>query len=327
MADKVRYGVLSTAQIARNMHIPAARKATNTEIVVISSREKDRAQKWADELGIPRAYGSYDEVLADPEVDAIINPLPNSMHCEWTIKAAEAGKHILCEKPLAVTVAEARRMIDAAKANNVLLMEGFTHQFNPAMEFIRHTIDSGAIGEVKFVRSELTYTLQDWDTDARVKRELAGGSLYDAGCYCVNTVRAVMGAEPISVQAFERVRETHQVDSNFAGLLKFPGDRLGYIATGMESPFRFTCEVIASKGSLATANLFAGDRVSVVVGGEKEVRSFNAIDRFQVQIEHFSECVLTSQLPKLPPEDGMHNVAVLVALKEAARQGKAVALA
>ena len=214
-------------------------------------------------------------------------------------------------------------MIDAAKANGVLLMEGFTHQFNPAMEFIRHTVNSGVIGEVKFVRSELTYTLKDWDTDARVKRELAGGSLLDAGCYCVNTVRSVMGAEPISVQAFEKVRETHQVDSNFAGLLRFPGDRVGYIATGMESPFRFTCEVIASEGTLVTENLFSGDQVRVVVGGKEKVETFEAIDRFQAQIEHFSDCILTNKQPMLPPEDGMNNVAVLVALKEAASQGKA----
>ena len=125
--DRVRYGVLSTSQIARNQHVPAAREAANAEIVAISSRERARAEEWASRLEIPRAYGSYDELLADPGIDAVIVPLPNSLHCEWTVEAAEAGKHVLCEKPLAVTVEEARRMIGAAQANGVQLRRIAVH--------------------------------------------------------------------------------------------------------------------------------------------------------------------------------------------------------
>ena len=131
MADIVRYGVLSTAGIAVNRHVPSAQGAGNTEIAAIASRDLVKAEKWAAELGIARAHGSYEELLNDPDIDAVINPLPNSMHCEWTVRAAQAGKHILCEKPLAVTVAEARKMIGAARANGVLLVEGFTHRLNP----------------------------------------------------------------------------------------------------------------------------------------------------------------------------------------------------
>jgi predicted dehydrogenase len=324
VADKIRYGVLSTAQIARNQHIPSAQKSSNSEVIAISSRDEARAKTWAAALNIPKAYGAYEALLADPEVDAVINPLPNSLHCQWTIKAAEAGKHILCEKPLAVTVEQAQRMIDAARANEVRLMEGFTHRFNPLFSFILATIEAGAIGEIRFVRSELTYTLQDWENDTRVKAHLAGGGLFDAGCYAVNTVRTLMQTEPESVQAVEHIRESHQVDTRFVGLLKFPGGRLATITAGMESPFRFSCEVIGSTGSLITENLFRADRLHVMTDKGEWVEEFEVIDRFQAQIEHFSDCILQNRRPAFSPEDGRSNVAVLVALKQAARTGKVV---
>ena len=324
MTDRVRYGVLSTSQIARRQHVPAARESANSEIAAISSRDKTRAGEWAQKLGIPKAYGSYDELIADPDIDAVINPLPNSLHAEWTIKSAEAGKHILCEKPLAVTVEGAQRMIDAAEANGVLLMEGFTTQFQPMMPFIRETIDSGEIGEVMIARAELTYTIQDWGGDNRVKRELGGGALLDAGCYCVNAVRFLMDREPESVQAFQRVRESHGVDSTFVGLLRFADDRMAYIATGMEQPFRACCEVIGTEGRIEVPYLFGGQVVKVVVGREEREERFEQVNRFRVQMEHFAECILRGQAPMLPPEDGLNNTKVLVALQRAAREGREV---
>jgi predicted dehydrogenase len=324
MTAKIRYGVLSTAQIARNAHIPAARKATNTEIVAISSRDLGRAQEWADKLGIPKAYGSYDEVLADPDIDAIINPLPNSMHCEWTIKSAQAGKHILCEKPFAVTVEQAQRMIGAAQAHGVKLMEGFTHRFTPLASFLRENLDSGVIGEVQLVRTELTYTIADWETDTRVKRDLAGGALLDAGCYCVNTIRYLMGDEPLGVQAYQRIHKPEQVDSTFTGTMRFPGDRFAYLVTGMEQPFRHCCEVTGTKGWVWVPNLFAADKAVVVAGGEERTVTFESTNRFQVQLEHFSDCILADRSPMLTLKDALGNTAALVALQQAAREGREV---
>jgi xylose dehydrogenase (NAD/NADP) len=322
--DRVRYGVLSTSQVARNQHIPAAREAANAEIVAISSRERSRAEEWASRLEIPRAYGSYGELLADPGIDAVIVPLPNSLHCEWTVKAVEAGKHVLCEKPLAVTVEEARRMIDAAQANGVLLMEAFTTRFQPVMPCVRETIGSGQIGEVVIVRAELTYTIQDWDADNRVKAELGGGALLDAGCYCVNAIRFVMGAEPESVQAFQREKEGYGVDATFVGLMRFPGDRMACMATGMEQPFRARCEVIGTAGRIEVPYLFGEQVVKVVVGGQERVLEFDAVNRFRAQIAHFADCILHGTQPTLPPEDGLNNTRVLVALQRAAREGRAV---
>jgi predicted dehydrogenase len=321
---KVRYGVLSTAQIARNQHIPAAERSDVAEIAAISSRDPAKAKYYAKELGVPKAYGSYDDVLTDPDVDAVINPLPNSMHCEWTVKAAEAGKHILCEKPLAVTVEEAERMIEAARSNGVLLMEGFTTQFQPLLPYVLETIAAGTIGAVKIVRSELTYTIQDWENDSRVKPELAGGALLDAGCYCVNAIRTVMGDEPVSVEAYQHVRAPVGVETTFVGLMHFPGNRFAYLATGMEQPFRAMLEVVGTEGRIEVPMLFSGTEVRVIAGGETHVESFDAADRFRLQLDHFSTCILEGSEPKLPPVDGLRNTAALVALKRAAEEGRAV---
>lgn len=326
MPDKIRYGVLSTAQIAQNRHIPAASETGNSEIIAISSRDKKKAQDVAQKHDISKAYGTYDELIADPDIDAIINPLPNSLHCEWTLKAAEAGKHILCEKPLAATPEECQRMIDAANANNVRLYEGFTQHFNPIMNIMHQLIADGSIGDITLIRSELTYTIKDWEHDVRVDKNLAGGALMDAGCYCVNTVRSLMNAEPESVTATEKVHPIRGVDCLFTGLMKFPNDRIAYIATGMEQPFRFTVEVIGTQGSFFTPNLFNGTDLTITVGGQITAQKFDMVNRFALQMEHFSDCILNNNPLRVPPQDGKNNVAVLNALKQSAQRGCAVQL-
>lgn len=323
MTDRVRYGVLSTAGIAVNRHVPSAQGAGNTEIAAISSRDLAKAEKWAAELGIARAYGSYEELLNDPDIDAVINPLPNSLHCEWTVRAAQAGKHILCEKPLAVTVAEARKMIGAARANGVLLVEGFTHRLNPQLQCARRLVQQGEIGEVKLARAELTFTIRDWEEDVRVKPELGGGALLDAGCYCVSALRFALNAEPVAVQAFHHMRKG--VDATTAGALRFAGNRLGYIAVGMEAPFRCVLEVVGSHGAITVPNMFDdGADVRIAIGNDERVEQFSGPDRFQVQIERFSNCILEGKTPEFPAEDGLKNVAVLEALRKAAGTGQLV---
>ncbi|MDF1514848.1 MAG: Gfo/Idh/MocA family oxidoreductase [Anaerolineae bacterium] len=321
MTKKVRYGILSTAQIARNQHIPAIRESVNAEVIAISSRSQTTAEGYAAELGIGSAYGSYDAMLADSRVDAVINALPNSMHCEWTVKAAEAGKHILCEKPLAVTVDQAQIMLDAARANGVLLLEGFTPRYEQQMVFAQKLLRDGVIGEVKIIRSELTYTIQDWNNDSRVKSELAGGSLMDAGCYCVNAIRFLIEQEPQSVVGYQRTHATAGVDSTFVGLMQFKDGCVGYVATGMEQPFRACCEIIGSTGRIEIPGMFGGAKVKVQSGSTEETHGFETSNRFCLQIEHFSNCILNDLPLKFPPEDGLANTRVLVALKQAALTG------
>jgi len=325
MADSVRYGVLSTAQIALNRHVPAAAAADNADVVAIASRNLGRAQAAAEKHGIARAYGSYQELIDDSEVDAIINPLPNGLHCEWTIKAAEAGKHILCEKPLAVSVEQAQKMIDAAATNGVQLMEAFTHRFNPQMQYARRLIQEGELGQITSARAELTYALKDWENDVRANKELAGGALMDAGCYCVSALRFALNEEPVRAQAFQRLRQPNGIDAMTAALLQFAGGAVGHVLTSMEQPFRCELAVIGSHGLVVVPNMFDEQgTVQVVVGGQKREEEFSGADRFRVQIERFSACVLQGKDPEFSPRDALKNTAVLVAIQRAAEAGKTV---
>ena len=323
--DVVRYGIISTAQIALDRHMPAARESANSNIVAISSRDGAKARRVAEEHGIPRWYGSYDALIVDPDVDAVINPLPNSMHCEWSIKAAEAGKHILCEKPLAVTVDETRRMIDAASANNVVLVEAFTHRWNPHLRMARKLIAEGAIGQVTSLTSALTFPIAEPKGNVRFSPELAGGSLLDAGCYAVYACRFVLGEEPRRVAGFAYDRGGYGVDTTFTGLVEFPNGAVAHIGSSMEQPRRCELVAIGSKGRIEIPNMFDDSGPIIIrVGDDKRIEATPAPDRFRVQLDEFSECVLTGKPPEFPPEDGLLNTAVLVALLAAAREGVVV---
>ena len=321
----VRYGILSTAKIALNSHIPAARESPNSEIVAISSRQEATARQAAEEHGIPRWYGSYDLLLKDADIDAVINPLPNSMHCEWTIKAAEAGKHILCEKPLAVTTDEARRMISAAQANDVVLVEAFTHRWNPHLRMARASIGTGAIGHVTSLHSALTFTTAQPRGDIRFDPGLGGGSLLDAGCYAVYACRFVLGEEPVLAAGFASDTGGFGIDTTFTGLLEFPSGAVAHIGSSMEQPGR--CELIAigSKGRIEIPNMFDdGGPIVIKLGRDERVEATPSPNRFRVQLDEFSECVLTGKAPEFPAEDGLRNTAALVALLTAAREGTVV---
>ena len=205
MADTVRYGLISTARIGFSAHVPAALASANSEIVAVSSRDLATAEAAAKQHGIPLAFGSYQEMIDSDEIDAVINTLPNSMHHEWTIKAAEAGKHILCEKPLSATMAEGREMKAAAEANEVVLVEAFTPRWTKQNRTVRQLIADGEIGEVTYLESSLAFRMGRPD-DIRLSKPLAGGSLMDVGCYAVYAVRYAMGVEPVSAMAFDRKR-------------------------------------------------------------------------------------------------------------------------
>lgn len=327
----VRYGVISTARIALNQHIPAARESANSEIVAISSRRASTARAAAEDHGIPTWYGTYDELLGDARVDAIINPLPNSMHCEWTIKAAEAGKHVLCEKPLAVTTEEARRMIDAAKANDVVLVEAFTHRWNPHLREARRLIGEGAIGRVtglhsaKDERIDLTFPFADPRGDIRFSPELAGGSLMDLGCYAVYACRFVLNEEPVRAVAFALDSGAYRVDTTFNGMLEFPSGAVAHVRSSMEQPRRSELIAIGSDGRIEVSDMTDDSGPLVVKTGDDErVNAVPAPNRYRVQLDEFSDCVLTGKPPEFPAEDGLANTAVLAALLSAARSGTVV---
>ncbi len=321
----VRYGIISTAQIALNRHVPAARTSANSEITAISSRNDARARRAAEEQGIPKWYGTYDELLSDPDLDAVVNPLPNSMHAEWTIKAAEAGKHILCEKPLSVDVAEGRRMVDAANANNVILVEAFTHRWSPHLRKARQLIADGAIGEVTGLDSALRFNVGEPEGNVRFSKELAGGSLMDAGCYAVYAVRFAMSAEPVRAIGFARDSGNWGVDTTFSGLLEFPNGAVAHVGASMEQERRCFLEVSGTDGRIDIPDMFDdGGPIVITRGNDVETESTPAPNRFQVQFDEFSDCVLTGKAPEYPPEDGLRNMAAIVALLASARDGGTV---
>lgn len=325
MPDTVRYGLISTARIGFTAHVPAAKTSPNSEIVAVSSRNLSSAKEAAKKHGIPLAFGSYQEMIDSSEIDAVINTLPNSMHHEWTIKAAKAGKHILCEKPLSATMAEAREMAAAAKANNVVLVEAFTPRWNKQMRVARKLIADGEIGDVTALEAGLSFTTAN-PNDIRLSKPLAGGSFMDAGCYAVYAVRYAMSAEPVSAAAFDRKRAGVEVDTTFNGFLKFPGSgAVAHVWSSVEGPSQRVFKATGTKGLISIPNAF-DEKSPVIVtrDGKDEVMEMTSTNRFQVQLDEFSECVLSGKKPEFPVEDGLRNMASVLALYEAAKQGKAV---
>ncbi|MDP6823661.1 MAG: Gfo/Idh/MocA family oxidoreductase [Dehalococcoidia bacterium] len=322
--DIVRYGMISTARIGISAHLPGALKSHNSEIVAISSRSDEAAELAAKENGIGRWYGTYEELLADPDIDAVINPLPNSMHHEWTIKAAEAGKHVLCEKPIAVTMDEVREMIAAAEANGVLLVEAFTHRLNPHMRRARQLVAEGAIGDLRHFEAVLAFTSRDPSTDVRFKPELGGGGLWDAGCYAVSAARFILDAEPTRATGFATDSGGYGVDTSFSGLLEFPGGAIAHVWSSVEQPRSNMGEVIGTTGKIQMAHLFEEDTPLVITDadGNERVEEFSGEPRFAVQLNDFSDCILNGTAPEFPPEDGLRNTAAVLALYESAEGGK-----
>lgn len=324
MADTVRYGLISTARIGFTAHVPGAKTSANSEIIAVSSRDKSKAEAAAKEHGIPLSFGSYQEMIDSDEIDAVINTLPNSMHHEWTIKAAEAGKHVLCEKPLSATMAEAREMAAAAKSNNVVLVEAFTPRWNKQMRTVRKLIADGEIGDVTRIEAGLSFSLSNPD-DIRLSKPLAGGSMMDAGCYAVYAARYTMGVEPVSAMAFDRKRAGVEVDTTFSGFLQFPGGGVAYVWSSVEGPRESSYKAIGTEGSISIGHsAVETEPVTVVRGDKVEVMEMTSPNRFQVQLDEFSECVLNGKAPEFPPEDGLRNMASLLALYESVDSGSAV---
>lgn len=327
MADKVRYGLISTARIGFTAHVPGAKTSANSEIVAVSSRNLASAEAAAKEHGIPLAFGSYQEMIDSDEIDAVINTLPNSMHHEWSIKAAEAGKHVLCEKPLSATMAEAREMKAAAEANNVVLVEAFTPRWNKQMRTVRKLIADSDIGDVIRLEAGLSFFVDD-PANIRLSKELAGGSMMDAGCYAVYAVRFAMGAEPVQAMAFDRKSNGIQVDTTMNGFLQFPNGGVAYVWSSVEGPNQRVLDVIGTKGIISIGNAFEETAPVVVTRGtdEPEVLEMTSPNRFQVQLDEFSECVLTGKKPEFPADDALRNMASVLAIYESAEKGGAVAV-
>ena len=316
----VRWGVLSTARIGVDKVIPATRTAARCEVVAIASRELARAQAAASALGIERAYGSYEALLADPDVDAVYNPLPNDLHAPWTIAAAEAGKHVLCEKPLAMDAAEAERMIAACEEAGVLLMEAFMYRLHPTWEAVRELVISGRIGELRAVQSWFSY-FNDDPNDIRNIVEAGGGALYDIGCYCVNLSRMLFGAEPIRVQGRVTRDPVTGVDTLTSGILDFDDGIASFTCSTRAEPDQ-RVHIYGTQGRISLEIPFnipwdRPTRVFVTAGGdppvrpETEVLTFDPANEYSIQAERFAAAALDGGPVPIPPSDAVDNLRVI----------------
>ncbi|CAG0940355.1 D-xylose 1-dehydrogenase (NADP+) [Anaerolineae bacterium] len=330
MDKKLRWGILSTAKIGMRSVIPAIQQSRNGFVAAIASRDEQHARDAAQSAKIPRAFGSYEALLDDPEIDAVYIPLPNNLHKEWTIRAAERGKHILCEKPFASNTAEVDEMIASAKQHRVVLMEAFMYRFHPQYARAQELIADGAIGELQVIRSAFSFRLEDLQ-NIRMQKQLSGGSLMDVGCYCVNQARFVAGAEPVEVQANAVLGNASQVDEIFAGILRFPGDVIAHFDSGFRQAYREMLEIAGSQGRIVVERPIkpgmAGGigRITLVRADDShETITTESANHYQLMCEHFADAVMNGAPLRYPPEEGRAQMRVIDALYEAARSGKVV---
>ncbi len=325
MPERVRWGVMSTARIAREKVVPGMLGARNVEVVAIASRSLDRARASAAELRIPRAHGSYEALLADADVDAVYVPLPNALHVEWSIRALEAGKHVLCEKPLGMNAADAERLARAASGRPELkVMEAFMYRFHPQWIFAKRLVDEGAIGQLLQVHSHFSYYKLDPD-NIRNQPEAGGGGLMDIGCYDVSLARYLFGEEPLRVIAAVDLDPTLGVDRLVSALLDFSGGRSATFSCATQLWPHQRAEAFGSHGRVELEIPFNAPqdgpcRVWYESEAGVEERSFSD-DQYRLQAEAFSRSILENEPVPLPLSDGVANMRVLDAIKASSREG------
>jgi len=302
--------------------IPAIMTASNAEVVAVASRTKDRAQQFANEFNIPHAYGSYEEMLADGEIDAIYNPLPVSMHAAWSIACAEAGKPTLCEKPLSRTLDEARRMEAAFRERGVLLSEVMMYRYHPVTQRVRQIVQDGGIGKLVAIRASFFVSIPPGNI--RLQDDTGGGSLLDLGCYCVGIMRYLTGEEPVESKAVAAWLGG-SVDEALAGVLRFPSGVTGYFCTSLASAFDCSYDVMGTTGRLRIDRggmvLWPGEEFTIEHWHDDTCDRIKIpeADHNRIMVEDFSEAVLTGRPTAFSVADSIGNMAVIESLLNSAR--------
>lgn len=325
------WGILSTARISRRV-IPAINSAGRSRVVAVASRDGKRGKDFADRWEIPQAFPSYEALLQSPEVGAVYIPLPNTLHCEWAVKAAEAGKHVLLEKPLALSTAEADRIIAAAADNRVKILEAFAYRAHPQFLKLRALVEKGAIGQVKLVRARYCFTLGAGESNIRWKKDLGGGALWDVGCYPVSFARAVVGEAPTTAFA-SLVDGKTGVDVLGAGQLRFPSGALAQIESGYCLSYGVGAEVVGDAGTLALPNPWQPDvdgkrnGLLFISPDDKAIPlDFPPVDPYLCEVNALEGAVLDGRPLPWTLAESRDNVAALIALHRSARTGAAVKL-
>jgi xylose dehydrogenase (NAD/NADP) len=322
MSGTVSWGFLSTANINDKL-LAGAAESDRADVIAVASRDAARAEAYARERGIERAYGSYEELLADPDVEAVYISLPNSLHVEWSIRALEAGKHVLCEKPLSRRAADAERAFDVAEESGRLLMEAFMYRHNPQTARLKELADGGAIGRLRLVRAAFSFSLTDGE-NVRLNSSLDGGGLMDVGCYCVSGTR-LLGGEPERVYG-EQVLGESGVDEVFTGTMRLPGDVLAQLDAGLVLPVRDELEAIGEDGSLFLDDPWHCKRPVIelrTAGGVEEI-AVEPADSYRLQLENISDAIRGEAEPLLGREDAVGQARAIEALYRSATEGRPV---
>ena len=326
----MRWGVLGAADIAVKQVIPAMQRGRLSRIVAIASRDRAKAEAAARSLGIPRAHASYEALLDDADVEAIYVPLPNHLHVPWSVRAVEAGKHVLCEKPIARTAAEARALCAARDRAGVLVGEAFMVRTHPQWHRVRELVAAGRIGELRYVHGHFSYYRRDPD-DVRSKPEYGGGVLLDIGCYPVTMSRWLFGAEPLEVAAVLERDPDFKVDRLVSGLLRFPSGQASFAVAG-QAALHQRMQLLGTKGRIEVelpfnpppdhaVRLFVDDGRDLRGSGVETI-TVEPVNQFTLQGERFSEAVRGRGSVPVPLEDAVANMAVLDALFRAADTGR-----
>lgn len=336
MPDKIRWGILSTANITDALLEPL-RRSPRSELMAVASRNLERARAYATEKGIPTAYGSYEALLADPAIDALYNPLPNTLHCEWTVKAAEAGKHVLCEKPLTPTLAELDQVEAAAKANNVTIFEAFMYLHHPQTLKAREMIQAGQLGELQLINSWFAYFLPPEDRhNIRLNPELAGGSLWDVGVY-PNSLAIVMAnaGPPVEVWASQMKGETG-VDVSLIGQMKFANGVIAQISCGFRCPFREGAQIVGHDGMIQIDHPWKpgepwnpGQATQILFSGKDDSQETIVIppsSPYLHEVQAMEACLLDGAEPVVPLSLSRDFLRSILALYESAESGHPVRL-
>lgn len=316
---RLRWGILGCARITRRGLIPGILGSESSELAALASRELTTARAWAEEFGVPKAVGRYEEILDDPEIDAVYIPLPNELHRPWVRAAAEAGKHVLCEKPLALDAAEAAELVAFCRQRGVVLMEAFMWRHQPRTAALRQMVAEQSIGRLRLIRSSFSFpiALDDW----RLDPGRGGGALWDVGCYGLNTARLFAEGEPVAVFAVARC-DPPRVDRSLAACLRFPGDVLASIDCSFEQPFRCTYELVGTHGSIVVPDAYLPPEQPVARLLDAEGRlvrelTFDGRNQYAGMVDAFARAVALGGLSE-PVEDGLAQMTALDAIRSAA---------
>ncbi len=326
MTKKIRWGFICTAHINQKVIRPI-HASDNHILQAVSSRSLEKAQVYARDNGFTKAYGSYDELLADPEVDVIYNSLPNHLHAEWTIKACQAGKHVLCEKPLALSMDEVDAIADAARKAGVVVQEAFMYRHHPQTLKIKELLDEGAIGRVRMARGIFTFFLTQPE-NVRLVPVYGGGCLWDVGVYPVSFMRTMLGLEPGAAFGHQ-VNGADGVDVTFSGELVFPGGILGQFQSGFSANLYTSCEIMGEEGTLVIPTPFfpyTDSEFTLIRDGLHEKIHIKGQDLYLGELDNMAECIFEGASPHVTLEDSRNNTQTILACYESASTGKMVHL-